>query len=182
MAKHLFLTGEKGVGKSTLIKGLLAQYHGSLGGFFTVKSASAVPGRISVHLLRADRRERPALENLLFSCGEPAGAAVADRFDRLGRAALAAGTSADLLVMDELGPHEADARSFCRAALQALDGNIPILGVLQRADVPFLAQIAAHPQVRLVEVTVENRDELARTLCLPTAKEVCHKDPLFSEF
>ena len=139
MAKHLFLTGEKGVGKSTLIKGLLAQYHGSLGGFFTVKSAFAVPGRISVHLLRADRRERPTLENLLFSCGEPAGPAVTDRFDRLGCAALTAEPSADLLVMDELGPHEADARSFCRAALQALDGNIPILGVLQRADVPFFS-------------------------------------------
>lgn len=165
MAKHLFLTGEKGVGKSTLIKGLLAQYHGSLGGFFTVKSTSAVPGRVSVHLLRANRRELPTLENLLFYCGEPAGPA-AQRFDRLGCAALAAGASAGLLVMDELGPHEEDARAFRQAILRALDGNVPILGVLQRADAPFLAQISSHPQVRLVEVTVENRDDLARTLCL----------------
>ena len=167
MAKHLFLTGEKGVGKSTLIKGLLAQFHGSLGGFFTVKSTSVVSGQVSVHLLRANSGDHPALENLLFCCGEPAGAGVAQRFDHLGCTALAAGASADLLVMDELGPHEGDARSFRRAVFQALDGNVPILGVLQRADTPFLAQIAVHPQVRLVEVTVENRCDLSRTLCLP---------------
>lgn len=167
MARHLFLTGAKGVGKSTLIKGLLAQYHGSLGGFYTVKSTTAAPGRVSVHLLRANRKELPTLENLLFSCGESAGAEVAGRFDCLGCAALAEGTRADLLVMDELGPHEEAARSFRDAVLYALDGDIPILGVLQRADAPFLAQIAAHPQVRLVTVTAENRDDLARTLSLP---------------
>ena len=35
MARHLFFTGEKGVGKTTLLKGLLAQYQGPVGGFFT---------------------------------------------------------------------------------------------------------------------------------------------------
>lgn len=168
MARHLFLTGEKGVGKSTLIQGLLARYSGPLGGFFTVKSAEVVPGRISVHLLRAACRELPSGENLLFCCGDPAEDVVARRFDRLGCAALA-GDAAGLLVLDELGPHEGDARQFCRAVLQALDGSVPILGVLQRADAPFLARIASHPQVRLVEVTRENRDSLARTLGLPTA-------------
>lgn len=164
MTEHLFLTGEKGVGKSTLVRKLLAGYTGSLGGFYTRKIVEAGSGG-AVYLLRADRPEAPGPENLLFRCGEPAGAAAAARFDRLGCAALAA--KADLLVMDELGPHETNALAFCRAVFRALEGDIPILGVLQRADAPFLAQISAHPRVRLVEVTEENRDHLSRTLRLP---------------
>lgn len=167
MTRHLFLTGQKGVGKSTLVRGLLAQHHGAVGGFFTLKTAQAIPGRVSVHLLSAARRQLPCPENLLFFCGGPASSGVAQRFDRLGCAALAEGASADLLVMDELGPHEGEAARFCRTVFQALDGPVPIVGVLQQADAPFLARIAAHPQVRLVEVTAGNRDLLAQTLCLP---------------
>ncbi len=166
MARHLFLTGEKGVGKTTLVKALLAQYQGPVGGFFTLKTTGVRPGWYSVHLLQAGREEAPAEENLLFCCGDPISPALAARLDRLGCAALAAGRGAGLLVMDEIGPHEQDAQGFCRAVFQALDGEVPILGVLQRADTPLYARIANHPQVRLVTVTTENRDALGCTLAL----------------
>ena len=39
---HLFLTGQKGAGKSTLIRGLLAEETGRLGGFFTVRHEGGV--------------------------------------------------------------------------------------------------------------------------------------------
>ena len=42
MARHLFLTGRKGVGKSTLIRSLLAAESDPLGGFFTVKHEGGV--------------------------------------------------------------------------------------------------------------------------------------------
>ena len=133
MARHLFLTGEKGVGKSTLLRGLLQRYPGTLGGFYTVKSACVVPGHVTVHLLNAAlQTDSPTLENLLFCCGGSDGSEAAARFNRLGCAALAGSSGAGLLVMDELGPHEGEARAFCRAVLQALDGQTPILGVLQR--------------------------------------------------
>lgn len=165
MKRHLFLTGEKGVGKSTLIRVLLESWQGSLGGFFTVKTAGVLPGSNTVHLLQAGTEERPTLENLLFCCGD--GGDAAERFNRLGCAALAGRQSAGLLVMDELGPHEVAARAFCAEVLRALEEPIPILGVLQRADTPFLRQIADHPQVRVVEVTRDNRDGLAASLFFP---------------
>ena len=40
MTKHLFLTGVKGVGKSTLVQTLLGQYPGTLGGFYTYTETS----------------------------------------------------------------------------------------------------------------------------------------------
>ena len=52
MTKHLFLTGRKGVGKSTLIRGLLAAESAPLGGFFTVKHQGGIyllPAPVSRH-------------------------------------------------------------------------------------------------------------------------------------
>lgn len=160
MPEHLFLTGPKHIGKSTLLRKLLEQYKGQAGGFFTVKAEGIFPDAVSVHLLRAGTGEGPGPENMLFLCGVP-DPAVAGRFDRLGCAALAACGGAGVLVMDELGPHEGEAVRFRRAVLRALDGPVPILGVLQEADAPFLREIAAHPAVRVLPVTVENRDLLA---------------------
>lgn len=154
MKKHLFLTGEKGVGKSTLLKKLLPA--GNIGGFYTVKCQTAQDCP-SIHLLRPG--ETPTPENLLFRCGRRHDAAIAQRFDCLGCAALAA--PADILVMDELGPAENDAAAFQAAVFRALDGDTPIIGVLQRADTPFLRKVAQHPKVQVVSVTEENRNRLA---------------------
>ena len=155
MTRHLFLTGPKGVGKSTLIRDFLARETGRLGGFFTVKQQG------SVYLLRAGAGEAPDAENFLFRCGcggDPG------RFDALGCAALADTEGRSLLVMDELGPHEAQAVRFQAAVFRALEGKIPILGVLQQADSDFLRRIAGHPRVTVLTVTEDNRGSLGAEL------------------
>lgn len=68
--------------------------------------------------------------------------------------------------MDELGPAEAAAQRFQAAVLAALDGEKPVCGVLQQADSAFLRRVAAHPRVRVVTVTEENRDTLRQRLCI----------------
>lgn len=159
MAKHLFLTGNKGVGKSTLVKQILAGAGYPVSGFFTVKSDKVFADRVSVHLLRAAAADSPSRENMLFFCGVKSDE-TAKRFHHLGCAALEVEAHIRLLVMDELGPHEEGAFDFCSAVFRALDGNIPILGVLQKAESAFLTRIAEHPDVHLVEVTMANRDSL----------------------
>lgn len=166
MVSHLFLTGEKGVGKSTLLRKLLARSGRKPGGFFTVKTEDVFPGRVSLHLLAAGTAEVPGPENFLFFCGGPPDGGEAERFDRLGCAALTEDRAADILIMDELGPREEEARRFQGAVFRALDGDVPVLGVLQRAESDFLQRTAAHPRGRVVEVTAANRDELAEALLL----------------
>lgn len=161
MKRHLFLTGAKQVGKSTVINRLLATQPCLLGGFRTVRTDSVYAPRFSVHMLRPN--ERPTAENLLFLCGEPSNDTAA-HFGTLGCAALSQNQEAQLLLMDELGPTEANAYAFQQAVFAALDGDTPILGVLQQADSPFLGQIAAHEAVTVVEVTLENRDQLPMLL------------------
>ena len=151
MTRHLFLTGRKGVGKSTLICGLLAAERGPLGGFFTVKHQGGI------YLLPAAGQRAFTPENLLFRCGHGGDPR---RFDDLGCAALADTAGCGLLVMDELGPHETGAVQFQAAVFRTLEGDTPILGVLQQAESDFLHRIARHPQVTVLTVTEENRDAL----------------------
>lgn len=152
---HLFLTGQKGAGKSTLIRGLLAEETGRLGGFFTVRHEGGV------YLLPAAKERTFTPESLLFRCGHGGDPA---RFDDLGCAALADTAGCRLLVMDELGPHEEAALQFQAAVFRTLDGSTPILGVLQQAQSQFLDRIARHPRVTVLTVTEENRNTLAAEL------------------
>lgn len=154
---HLFLTGEKGVGKSTLIDYLLA---GCTPCGFRTCRVEGVLSCPSVHLLTVPDTT-PTADNLLFYCG----AYSPERFDTLGVAALE-NRSGDVLLMDELGPAESGAEKFTAAVLAALDGELPVLGVLQQADTPFLRAVARHPRVRLVTVTPQNRDVLRAALRL----------------
>lgn len=151
--EHLFFTGRKGVGKSTLVR--VAIDGKRVGGFFT-KRVEGLLERPSVHLLRAGAADVPSAENLLFCCG----GADMQQFDKLGCGALADTAGCDVLVMDELGPHEEQAAAFRQAVLRTLDGDVPIIGVLQQAESAFLRQVAAHPNVRVITVTEENRDAL----------------------
>ena len=81
--EHLFFTGRKGVGKSTLVRAAIEGKR--VGGFFT-KRVEGVLERPSVHLLRAETADVPSAENLLFCCG---GSADIQRFEQLGCGALA---------------------------------------------------------------------------------------------
>ena len=155
---HLFLTGEKRIGKSTLVQKLL-EGHETPAGFYTRKSEAA--GCLGVHLLRAATGEAPCEANRLFACGGKRKPDMTQRFERLGCAALEDCAGAKQIVMDEIGPHEAEAEAFQRAVLRVLDGETPVLGVLQKAPSEFLNAIKRHPKVRVVTVTEANREGLA---------------------
>ena len=61
MTRHLFFTGEKGVGKSTLVELLLRRARGRVGGFRTRRVESLREGEATVHLLRAAQHLKPPL-------------------------------------------------------------------------------------------------------------------------
>ena len=160
--KHLFLTGPKQIGKSTVLQRLLEGRDAVLGGFRTKRIR--VAGGADIYMLPPVGEDGFRPENILFRRRQ--GALVLDPadFDRLGSAMLEKSGGADLLLMDELGPTEAEAWGFQQAVSRALDGEIPVYGVLQQADSPFLAAVAAREDVRVVTVTEENRNDLPRLL------------------
>ncbi len=156
--RHLFLLGEKQIGKTTVLQRLLRGHTLRLGGFLTRKVRT--PTGANIHMLPAWKEAACTPENLLFSRSNGILHLEPGRFDRLGCSLLAAREDCRLLIMDELGPSEATALGFQKAVLECLAGETPVYGVLQRGDTPFQQAIRRHPEVCLVTVTAENRDVL----------------------
>ncbi len=158
--KHIFYTGPRGIGKSTLLQKRLAQFQGVFAGFRTVKVPCG--DSFSVHMLPVDKREMPAEENFLFCRDEKrAYEQNALRFNAIGCRCLADLEGAELIVMDELGSAESAAKAFQDRVLALLDGDTPILGVLQEGESVFQQRVETHPNVELIYVTEENRDSLS---------------------
>ena len=170
MKKHILICGEKGVGKSTLIRRLLEAADLTVGGFYTKmdESPKEVMHPIYIYPAKQPITERKRLQkNLIGRCGEfgrrkesfPA------VFDTLGREYLEDTQGCQVIVMDELGFMESEAYAFRSAVLRALDSDVPVLAAVKnRMEVEFLRQVCAHPRAEVVPIDPKNREELYRML------------------
>lgn len=157
---NVFLTGEVQVGKSTAIRRFLAERPELVpGGFVTVSFPSREPGaRWDVYILPARWSERDVIPGRRVGLRGGAGTVFPAAFDGEGVRLLSPPPGCRLLLMDELGRMERTAQVFCRAVLAALDGPVPILGVVKPESNPLLDAVRAHPRTVLLPVTAENRD------------------------
>ena len=66
MTQHIFLTGKKHIGKSTLIQKILDDYKKTADGFLTVRTKDYLKNQYSVHMYHLKEKEFPNESNLLF--------------------------------------------------------------------------------------------------------------------
>ena len=66
-----------------------------------------------------------------------------------------------LIVIDEIGPMEIFSHRFCRAVNAILESGAQVLGTIVARPYRFADEVKQHPNVTVVEVTLENRGELA---------------------
>ncbi len=164
---HIFLTGPKGVGKSTVIYKVLDLLDQNIrqdqsspfipGGFFT---HSGLSGDRDVYISPAGLNKYYTLSNKIASRDGPIPAAHIEVFETLGIKILEDSKKSELIIMDELGFLEDDAPNFKNAVCALLDKNIPILGTLRQGEIAWLGPIKTHPEVELIEVNHYNRDDL----------------------
>ena len=178
---HVFLTGEIQVGKSTAIGRALELLGGPrVGGFRTVSlpcpeipqahyAVYILPGRLPYGLpLEEDRLgdfplDRDHLVGIRW--GSAQHTFFPQAFIDGGLPLLTQDPpGARLLLMDEIGVFESRVSPFCRAILQRLDGELPVLGVVKQKSSDFLDQVRAHPKVNLLTVTRENRDSIPQQI------------------
>lgn len=160
LRRHIFLTGEKQVGKSTLLRKLIDRRALDCAGFET--RAFYLEGERRGFTLHG-RVQMPAFENDCVVCarvGERKSVPVLPVFEENGVRMLQLSLSAPapFLLMDELGRLERQAGAFCAQVLACLDSDKRVLGVLQRCDAPLVRTIAARDDVTLLDITPENRD------------------------
>ena len=158
LKENLFLTGPKHVGKSTILFSALEKFPVALGGF---RVDRVFQGR----RLRAFRIVDLDTSSLArISTARKGGWDVhIDAFETVGAEAVRNGIRcAELIVMDELGRFELPAYGFRQAVTEALDSEVPTIGVLKDDDNPFLNEIRSREDTEILQVTGENRDEVKR--------------------
>ena len=167
--RHLLICGERGVGKSTLIRRLLEENRRPLAGFVTKRLRVAdEEGFYPIYIYPAGQPEeerRSVEETLVGTCDSRRSRPRPEVFDTLGTAYLAA-PEGSLIVMDELGFLENGAAAFQQAVLRALDGDTPVLAAVKPRDSAFLERVRSHPKAELVRIDPENREALYE-VCLP---------------
>jgi len=170
MQSHIFLTGDIQVGKSTIIRKVIHELGISPGGFRTSWGDLLPDGSADLFLLGMDEvssSDRIAARR--FGSGRGI-TAFPEIFDKVGSRLIAEASSSPLIIMDELGFIEKDAATFRHAVLSSLNGSVPILGVVRNMQTPFLDSVRSHPNVKVIIVTKENREELFEQVL-----EVCKK-------
>jgi len=167
--KHIFLTGEIQVGKSTIIRKFVEAHPGlRVGGFRTVWQENRLELRNSLHIVPATGSyltadyNRIGLREGVFP--DRTATDYPEVFDTVGVELLKKTGGSDLILMDEIGLGENDADDFIDAVLDTLDGDVPVLGVVQPKTGILTDAVRDHPKVRLILVTKENREYVLRNL------------------
>lgn len=159
--RTILLTGRPGSGKTTLIRHVLARLAGPAGGFYTQEIREA-GRRMGFEIITLDGG-RGILAHVDISSKH--------RISKYGvdlsaletfaiPAMLAAVEHNKLVVIDEIGPMELLSPEFRQVVLDILGKSASVLGSIVWRSTPFTDQIKSRPDVTLLEVTPENREEL----------------------
>lgn len=166
LRRHLFLTGDKQVGKSTLLRRLIEARRLDCAGFET--RAFFLNGERRGFTLHG-RVVMPPYQNDCICCariGERKSVPVLPVFEDSGVLILqrSLASPSPYILMDELGKLEREADGFVAQIETCLDSNKRVLGVLQKCGSAHVARIAQRKDVTVLTVTPENRDALFETL------------------
>lgn len=156
MTRHVFLTGDIQVGKSTIINRVLEDTELILAGFKTLGANYLPDGSSDIVIFPC---EKSVEEGFVVANRSSLGKTVyPEVFDEKGVEFLL--RQGELVIMDELGYMESDAKLFQRTVLELLDKDTPVLGVLRNMHTPFLDAVRNNKNVEVIFVTKDNREEI----------------------
>ncbi len=165
-SRHIFLTGQSGVGKSYLIQNVILDLQKDIlvGGFatqFEVFSANEKTLYLSsVSTKSFSHKKKPVMkwQSGSISIHE-------DIFESYGVNLLQNAKKTHLIIMDELGRFEENCELFKSEVFRCLDGTIPILGVIRTLEhATWLDDVKSHPNVTVLQVNKENLTVIEKAL------------------
>jgi nucleoside-triphosphatase len=161
----VLLTGRPGSGKTTLIKRVLKELPECYGGFYTEEIRKRRI-RVGFKIVALDGREA-VLAHVDFRTPERVGKYALDlsALEAVGVKAIREAVQIQrLVVIDEIGPMEIRSAMFCDAVSDALQSKLAVLATISARPLPFINQIKKRPDVTLLEVRSDNREELVSQL------------------
>lgn len=171
--KNIFLTGEIHVGKSTAIFSFLKKYgskantiagfkikpfykNGFLKGYYMESQINPMVSNVCENVVGI---------NGDFGKGKSC-YGIPEVFEKRGveilRKSLKIPNS--IILMDELGFFERDAVQFKKQVHRIIDSPHKVLGVLKEKRNDFLNSIASREDVKIIRVTLENRDSIVNEI------------------
>ncbi|EFJ49472.1 hypothetical protein VOLCADRAFT_80686 [Volvox carteri f. nagariensis] len=168
--RHVFLTGDPGVGKSTLCQRVIRQTSEMVwAGFYTAELRNEQGERLGFDVVTLDGSRGP-----LARVGKGRGPSVGkytvelSSFERLALPALNVSTRRPtLLLVDEIGKMELFSRAFFPAVRAALDSTfLVVLGTIPSQKgartLREVEEVSAREDVEVLTVTRFNRDALVQ--------------------
>lgn len=156
--KHILICGDKGAGKTTLIKRVMAETSLPVFGYRTAVGSIDDDGIKSIHMYPvADSDSKGTIightNNRVLDVRY-------ETFDDLGVSLISEDVDDGILIMDEIGHMEIGSDHFCNEVLRAFDGDDYILASIKSRDqgYKYLRAIKNHPSVKLFEITEGNRE------------------------
>jgi nucleoside-triphosphatase len=163
----VLLTGRPGCGKTTLIKRVVGELGLPAGGFYT-KEIRQRGGRVGFKIVTLEGEEA-VFAHVDFNTMQRVAKYGLDLrvLETIGIEAIRTAVRARrLVVIDEIGPMEIRSPVFCDVVNDALDSpDVPgVLGTITARSFPFTNAIKKRPDVTIIEVRPNNRDQLVSEL------------------
>lgn len=166
MHQHLLITGRPGVGKTTLIKKIVAEIRKTNGnwvisGFYTNEiRQNGLRIGFNIHTFDGQEGILARSNDPQFKSKFRVGKYSVDVSDLDNIAVPLLYKFADLLIIDELGKMELYSSKFRNAVTYALNTQLRIVATLPSYENPFLASIKSRPNIQMWELTRSNRVQL----------------------
>ncbi len=165
MKSAYLVTGEPGIGKTTLIRQVVSTMRLRAAGFYTEDLRTAGV-REGFRIVTLDGQTA-----LLAATGHPSDVSVSKygvdvpELERVGVAALRRGLErGHVLIVDEIGKMQLFSKEFRSIVLTAVQQGHPMLGTIMGGRNPYADRIRQHQNVEVLTLTPESRQDLLERL------------------
>lgn len=162
--KHIFLTGEKQVGKSTALRKALERLGVKVEGFCTLpyQIEGCTKGFYLHSLNKMDEYENDS--PICIRVGEKKNKSIPETYETLGVKILKELKGDGIVLLDEIGKLENKAFLFQQEVFKCLDKQKQVVGVLQKTNATLVEAISKRDDVVVLTVTKENRDKIPQEI------------------
>lgn len=162
--KNIFLTGAPSSGKTTVIKKVIQNLSLPCNGFYTEEERSSDGKRLGFMMHTLDGKKGYLAHESISSEFHIRRYGVS--IENIENIAIPAIIPIDnqVIILDEIGKMECFSQKFMDAAKLALDSPNVVVGTITLGGTDFIQEIKKRNDIKIIEVTPENRDQLPRLI------------------